>query len=58
MRRGVNEHESNSSMMKKEDELNVAEIDNLLEECKREVLRISDRNQSMKVRVKAAALIG
>jgi len=58
MRRGVNEHESNSSMMKKEDELNGAEINNLLEECKREVSKISDRNQSMKVRVKAAALIG
>jgi len=58
MRREVNEHESNSSMMKKEDELNGAEINNLREECKREVSRISDRNQSMKVRVKAAALIG
>jgi|LauGreSBDMM110SN_4_FD.fasta_scaffold1499227_1 hypothetical protein len=45
-------------MMKKEDDLSGAEINNLREECKREVLRISDRNQSMKVRVKAAALIG
>ena len=58
MRRGVNEQELNSSMMKKEDELSGAEINNLREECKREVLRITDRNQSMKVRVKAAALIG
>ena len=45
-------------MMKKEDKLSGAEINNLREECKREVLRISDRNQSMKVRVKAAGLIG
>ena len=58
MRRGVNEQELNTSMMKKEDELSGAEINNLREECKREVLRISDRNQSMKVRVKAAGLIG
>lgn len=44
MRRGVNEHELNYSVMKKEDELNNAEINDLREECKREVLRISDRN--------------
>lgn len=30
--------------MKEEDELSVSEINNLREECKREVLRISDRN--------------
>ena len=44
--------------MKKEDELSGTEINDLREECKREIFRIRDRNQSMKVRVKAAALIG
>jgi hypothetical protein len=44
MRRGANEHELNYSMMKKDDEINNTEMNNLREECKREVLRISDRN--------------